>query len=132
MYADNYEFMSVSDLFRTIGATSVMGVDGVVLWNDHTSVQNATMCAQMAEYVKSSLGPTVQFLSNVLLECSELLCGGRGRCILKQAFSQRFSPASIWKNHNTDAWYCHCYEGHSGQNCAKTDGRRHRKEKLRK
>ena len=133
MYRENHEFLTTGDLIRTIGVSAVMGVDGVVLWNDYPSVQNATMCQKNKKFISKSLGPVVKTLSVYLEVCSASLCSSNGRCILKSAFFDEFR-----KHWNLDilnyhiairffgyhghygytTWYCHCYQGFKGKDCS--------------
>jgi hypothetical protein len=70
MYRNIYDFLTTKDLIQTIGISAVMGVDGVILWNDRTAFQNKTMCENNQKYIQKSLGPVVSLFSKFLYKCS--------------------------------------------------------------
>ena len=53
---------SQSDLSNTIGQAWHLGLDGVIIWDDHNLSDTTRMCLQTKNYVDETLGPFVKEL----------------------------------------------------------------------
>ena len=88
-YSPLYPFYSHADLWVTIKQAADFGIAGAVLWGDHYSEFNQSVCEAMVDYVHSTLGPTVKKILNRTRSCEQLHCLSKGRCVLRKTLSAK-------------------------------------------
>ncbi|KAM9377088.1 hyaluronidase-1-like [Pholidichthys leucotaenia] len=77
------KFQTLSDLVSTIGESAALGAAGVVMWGGHKDYNSKASCQSLADFLSSKLNVYVANVTAAAILCSQVLCGGRGRCIRK-------------------------------------------------
>ncbi|XP_030632121.1 hyaluronidase-2 [Chanos chanos] len=80
-YANELTLLTEMDLVSTIGESVALGAAGVILWGDSTYASSYSACHSLNEYLKGPLGRYLLNVSTAAEQCSETLCGSRGRCL---------------------------------------------------
>ena len=129
-------------LDEQIGVPAEMGMDGAILWGASKFNHKKNPCSYVRDYINTVLGPYVKNLTRVFTQCSESLCGGRGRCVRNDLIrnfahstnntahscvpqdvyveAQSFDTQGSWEGIDLHAfrdYSCQCYPGWSGSNC---------------
>lgn len=122
------------DLINSIGLSSDLGVEGLVLWGDHLSEDSPSICNDVKHYVDSELGPFTESILNFTRMCSVELCHGNGRCVAhiskpvctysrnaSQITSRRQLSHLIDSREDNAApvsiYHCVCCKGYVGEHC---------------
>lgn len=69
-----------TDLNNTILQVAEAGLNGVALWDSSTSFQSAEDCVALRDFLDTTLGPFVRYVTTTIRTCSEQVCNSHGRC----------------------------------------------------
>ncbi|XP_029135670.2 glyco_hydro_56 domain-containing protein [Labrus bergylta] len=89
VYASTNTFLSQADLVSTIGESAAMGTAGVVIW-ERSETKTERECQELAEFVRTVLGPYTLNVTTAAALCSASLCQGKGRCVRQDPGSSAF------------------------------------------
>uniref|UniRef100_A0A3Q3LQ51 Hyaluronidase n=1 Tax=Labrus bergylta TaxID=56723 RepID=A0A3Q3LQ51_9LABR len=125
-------FSPQADLVSTIGESAAMGTAGVVIWERSSiCLFSQRECQELAEFVRTVLGPYTLNVTTAAALCSASLCQGKGRCVRQDPGSSAFlhlppplevvekvtekvrgytkpadpDPAELWKKDFQCQWY---------------------------
>ncbi|KAL8575564.1 hypothetical protein ACOMHN_059628 [Nucella lapillus] len=117
-------FLQQDDLSVNLGLPADMGAGGVVLWGSSKYYRRADQCSRLQDYLKNVLGPFVLNLTSTMTNCSQDMCGGRGRCVhnshdhlLGETESLRLSGICIRLFSPFVDYHCRCYSPWQGPCC---------------
>ncbi|XP_058264415.1 hyaluronidase-1-like isoform X1 [Hemibagrus wyckioides] len=77
------QYMQEVDLIRSIGESAALGTAGCVLWGSSYDFNDKASCEALSTYLSSTLNKYVVNVTTAAELCSDLLCGGNGRCVRK-------------------------------------------------
>ncbi|XP_034027449.1 hyaluronidase-1-like [Thalassophryne amazonica] len=89
VYTSTNTFISQTDLVNTIGESAAMGTAGVVIW-ERSETRTERECQDLAEFVRTVLGPYSINVTKAARLCSASLCQGKGRCIRQNPESSTY------------------------------------------
>ncbi|KAI5607138.1 hyaluronidase-2 isoform X2, partial [Silurus asotus] len=139
-YNNELTLLTEMDLISTIGESVSLGAAGVILWGDVSYAKSKESCSGLSEYLRSgALGRYLLNVSSAAEQCSELLCGWRGRCLRRLSDTDTYLHLSArthtlemrggqlavrgrmdqeeLKKLNED-FQCQCYTGYTGPSCS--------------
>ncbi len=94
-YHDTNYMLSSADMLASLQNPLLAGGDGVILWGDPTTAQDASMAA----YLNSTLGPLALQTVQASCVCAAKQCSAHGACT---------------------STGCKCLPGYAGPSCAET------------
>ncbi|KAM9326725.1 hyaluronidase-2-like [Gastrophryne carolinensis] len=97
-YIRTLKVLSQTDLVSTIGESAAQGAAGVIFWGDADYTKNKETCQMIKTYLEGDLGRYIVNVTSAASLCSQVLCGGNGRCLRKENVTDAFlhlNPASF-------------------------------------
>ncbi|XP_073447558.1 hyaluronidase-2-like [Aquarana catesbeiana] len=97
-YRENNKLLSQMDLISTIGESAAQGAAGVIFWGDTGYGMNEETCLKITSFLEEDLGQYIVNVTTAASLCSQVLCGGNGRCLRKRLISNVFlhlNPANF-------------------------------------
>ncbi|XP_049804947.1 hyaluronidase B-like isoform X3 [Schistocerca nitens] len=64
-YHDSTDFLTHEDLYNSLAIPKNLGMNGAIIWGSSKDVNSKKKCEDLANYVKTELGPTVKNLMDI-------------------------------------------------------------------
>ncbi|XP_072277069.1 hyaluronidase-2-like [Pyxicephalus adspersus] len=97
-YKENLDLLSQMDLISTIGESAAQGAAGVIFWGEADYAKNKKICHNLKSFLDEDLGRYIVNVTTAATLCSQVLCGGNGRCLRKENTTNAFlhlNPANF-------------------------------------
>ncbi|EYC15487.1 hypothetical protein Y032_0036g3172 [Ancylostoma ceylanicum] len=105
-------FYGKDDICNTMKLPGDLAGSGLVLWS--TSKDMKKRCANIAQFVKRSLGPFLLTIRKQSNDCRRIMCSGNGNCVLKKPLKKCYKAMK-----NLNNYICQCDRGYEEPYCSK-------------